>query len=296
MERCVERCVERRVELTGRVAVITGAGSGFGREFARLGAARGMRLVLADIDDTALDAIVSELRDAGSEVVGVRTDVSSEPAMQALADATMARFGTVHLLFNNAGVGSGGLVWESTPADWAWVLGVNLWSVIHGIRIFTPLMLAHGEPGHIVNTASAAGLISAPNMGIYNVSKHAVVALSETLYQDLRAVNAQIGASVLCPAFVPTGISTSHRNRPRGLRNDTPPTSSMLAAQAASVAAVAAGRISAVEVAAMTFEAIAERRFYVVPHAKILGLVQQRLSDVTTLANPSPLFGMSPQG
>ncbi len=282
------------MELTGKVAVITGAGSGFGREFARLGAARGMRLVLADIDEPALDAVVHELRDAGSEVLGVRTDVSSGDAMQALADATMARFGAVHLLFNNAGVGSGGLVWESTQADWEWVLGVNVWSVIHGVRIFTPLMLAHGDAGHIVNTASAAGLISAPNMGIYNVSKHAVVTLSETLYQDLLSVGAAIGASVLCPAFVPTGIAMSHRNRPAELWNDAPPTESMLAAQAASVAAVEAGRITAAEVAAMTFEAIAERRFYIVPHAKILGLVEQRMQDVLGQSNPAPVFGMTP--
>lgn len=285
------------MELTGRVAVITGAGSGFGREFARLGAARGLRLVLADINQSALDATVQELRDAGAEVLGMRTDVSSAEGIQALADATIAQFGKVHLLFNNAGVASGGLLWESTDADWQWVMGANVWSVIHAIRIFTPLMLGHGEPGHIVNTASAAGLLSAPNMGIYNVSKHAVVALSETLYHDLALVQAKIGVSVLCPAFVPTGIAHSHRNRPAELANSLPPTPSMLAAQQASVKAVESGRISAAEIAAITFAAIDAGQFYIVPHVRILDSVQQRMSDIVSCRNPSsviPLLPVSP--
>ena len=282
------------MEMTGRVAVITGAGSGFGREFARTAAARGMRLALADINQVALDATVDEMRAAGVDVIGVRTDVSKAEAVQALADATMSAFGAVHLLFNNAGVASGGFVWESTDADWQWVMGANVWSVIHGVRIFTPLMLAHGEPAHIVNTASAAGLISAPNMGIYNVSKHAVVALSETLYQDLRLVQAKVGVSVLCPAFVPTGIAQSHRNRPAELQNSAPPTPSMLAAQQASVKAVDSGRISAPEIAAMTFAAIDAGQFYIVPHTKILDIVSARLSDVVALRNPSEMFALMP--
>ncbi len=282
------------MEMTGRVAVITGAGSGFGREFARTAAARGMRLALADINQAALDATVDELRAAGTDVIGVRTDVSKAEAVQALADATMAAFGAVHLLFNNAGVASGGFVWESTDADWQWVMGANVWSVIHGVRIFAPLMLAHGEPAHIVNTASAAGLISAPNMGIYNVSKHAVVALSETLYQDLRLVQAKVGVSVLCPAFVPTGIAQSHRNRPAELQNSAPPTPSMLAAQQASVKAVESGRISAPDIAAMTFAAIDAGQFYIVPHTKILDIVSARLGDVVGLRNPSEMFALMP--
>ncbi len=283
------------MDMMGRVAVITGAGSGFGREFARLGASRGMKLVLADMNQPTLDATVRELHDAGSDVIGVRTDVSLADDVQALADAAMARFGAVHLLFNNAGVGSGGLVWESTDADWRWVMGANVWSVIHGVRIFTPLMLAHGEAAHIVNTASAAGLINAPNMGIYNVSKHAVVSLSETLYQDLKLVKARVGVSVLCPAFVPTGIAQSHRNRPATLANSTPPTPSMLAAQEASVKAVGAGRISAPEIAAMTFAAIDGGTFYIVPHAKILDIVRQRMDDITARQNPSDVFALTPQ-
>ena len=282
------------MEMTGRTAVITGAGSGFGREFAYIGAARGMKLVLADIDEAGLNATVAELRERGADVIGVPTDVSSAAAVQALADAAVAHFGKVHLLFNNAGVGSGGFVWESTHADWQWVLGVNVWSVIHGVRIFTPLMLAHGEPAHIVNTASAAGLINAPNMGIYNLSKHAVVSLSETLFHDLSVVKAQIGVSVLCPAFVPTGIATSHRNRPAALANDLPPTPSMLAAQQASVKAVASGRISAPEIAALTFDAIDEGRFYIVPHEKILDVVTQRMNDIVAQRNPSDMFAHMP--
>ena len=275
------------MEMQGRVAVITGAGSGFGREFARLGATRGLRLVLADINEAALTATVDELRAQGAAVIGVRTDVSKGEEVQALADAAMREFGAVHLLFNNAGVASGGFVWESTDADWRWVLGANVWSVIHGVRIFTPLMLAHGEPAHIVNTASAAGLLSAPNMGIYNVSKHAVVTLSETLYHDLQIAKSQVGVSVLCPAFVPTGIAHSHRNRPADLANDVPPTPSMLAAQQASVKAVESGRISAADVAAMTFAAIDAGTFYIVPHEKILDLVAVRMQDLTARRNPS---------
>ena len=281
------------MECSGRVAVITGAGSGFGREFARVAAARGMRLALADINQAALDETVRELRDGGAAVIGVVTDVSSAEAIQALADATMAAYGAVHLLFNNAGVASGGFVWESTLADWQWVMGANVWSVIHGVRIFTPLMLAHGEPAHIVNTASAAGLISAPNMGIYNVSKHAVVALSETLYHDLQLAQAKVGVSVLCPAFVPTGIAHSHRNRPTELANDIAPTASMLMAQEASVRAVESGRISAAEIATITFAAIDAGQFYIVPHEKILELVALRMQDIVSLRNPG---GMSSLG
>jgi NAD(P)-dependent dehydrogenase (short-subunit alcohol dehydrogenase family) len=281
------------MDYAGRVAVITGAGSGFGREFARVAASRGMKLALADINQTALDETVHELREGGTAVIGVPTDVSSAEAIQALADATMAAFGAVHLLFNNAGVASGGFVWESTPADWQWVMGANVWSVIHGVRIFTPLMLAHGEPAHIVNTASAAGLISAPNMGIYNLSKHAVVALSETLYHDLQLAEATVGVSVLCPAFVPTGIAHSHRNRPADLANDTPPTPSMLKAQQASVKAVESGRISAAEIAALTFAAIDTGQFYIVPHGKILDLVALRMQDVLALRNPTSTVSIS---
>ena len=277
------------MELHGRVAVITGAASGFGREFARTAAARGMKLVLADIDAAGLEAVAAELTAAGSEVLAQRTDVSDAAALQALADATMARFGAVHLLFNNAGVAVGGFVWEATEADWQWLMGVNLWSVIHGIRIFTPLMLAHGEPAHIVNTASAAGLISAPNMGVYNVTKHAVVTLSETLHRDLTFAKAKVGVSVLCPAFVPTGIAHSHRNRPAHLQNATEPTRSMRAAQDSAANAVQSGRMTAADVATATFAAIDSGRFYIVTHEEMVPLVQLRAQDIAAQRAPTPL-------
>ena len=276
---------------TNRVAVITGGASGFGREFALIGARLGMKLVLADVQQDALDRVKAELEALGAEVLAVRCDVRHAEQIQALADATMARFGAVHLLFNNAGVGSGGLVWENTQADWEWVLGVNLWGVIHGVRIFTPLMLAcaKADPeyeGHIVNTASMAGLLNAPTMGVYNVSKHAVVSLTESLYQDLRLVEAPISASVLCPYFVPTGISQSHRNRPDDVANAARPTTSQLAAQAMSDKAVSSGKVSAAAVAEMTFAAIGSDQFYVYSHPQALGHVQKRMEEIITQTNP----------
>ncbi len=276
---------------TNRVAVITGGASGFGREFALIGARLGMKLVLADVQQDALDRVKAELEALGAEVLAVRCDVRHADQIQALADATMARFGAVHLLFNNAGVGSGGLVWENTQADWEWVLGVNLWGVIHGVRIFTPLMLACAKTdpdyeGHIVNTASMAGLLNAPTMGVYNVSKHAVVSLTESLYQDLRLVDAPISASVLCPYFVPTGISQSHRNRPDDVAMSARPTVSQLAAQAMSDKAVSSGKVTAAAVAEMTFEAIGNDQFYVYSHPQALGHVQKRMEEIITRTNP----------
>jgi NAD(P)-dependent dehydrogenase (short-subunit alcohol dehydrogenase family) len=173
-------------DFAGKVAVITGAGGGFGREFARVAAALGMHLVLADIEKDVLDTVADELRESGARIIELRVDVSKAADMERLRDATYEHFGAAHLLFNNAGVGAGGFLWESTVADWEWVLGVNLWSVIHGIRLFVPKMIAQGDECHIVNTASVAGLLSAQMMGVYNVSKHAVVTLSETLFHDLR--------------------------------------------------------------------------------------------------------------
>ena len=284
----------------GKVAVITGGASGFGLEFARVGAARGMKLVLADVQQDALDSARAELEAAGAEVLAMRCDVRTADAVQALADATIARFGAVHLLFNNAGVGAGGLIWENTQADWEWVLGVNLWGVIHGMRIFTPLMLACAQKdpsyqGHIVNTASMAGLLNAPTMGIYNVSKHAVVSLSESLYQDLKLVDAPIGASVLCPYFVPTGISHSHRNRPEDVQNaPAPPTASQRAAQAMSEKAVSSGKVSAADVACMTFEAIDAGQFYIYSHPQALANVQQRMEEIVTIRNPGDPYAAVP--
>ncbi len=287
-------------EFKGKVAVITGGASGFGHEFAKIGARLGMKLVLADIQQDALDRVKAELEAQGVQVLALRCDVRHAAEVQALADAAMARFGAVYLVFNNAGVGSGGLIWENTQADWEWVLGVNLWGVIHGVRIFTPLMLecAKRDPsyqGHIVNTASMAGLLNAPTMGVYNVSKHAVVSLSESLYQDLQLVEAPIGASVLCPYFVPTGISQSHRNRPGDVRNDSKPTVSQQAAQAMSDKAVTSGKVSAEQVAEWTFDAIREQKFYIFSHPGALGNVQTRMEDIVLQRNPSDPYAAAPQ-
>ncbi|AOY90631.1 hypothetical protein BKK79_01410 [Cupriavidus sp. USMAA2-4] len=286
-------------QFEGKVAVITGGGSGFGKEFARLGTTLGMKLVLADVQQEALDAVVAECKAQGAQVIGVRTDVSKAEQVQALADAAMAAFGEVNLLFNNAGVGAGGLVWENSERDWEWVLGVNLYGVIHGVRIFTPLMLAAAERdpsyrGHIVNTASMAGLLNPPAMGVYNVSKHAVVSLSETLYQDLSLVTEQVGCSVLCPYFVPTGISQSQRNRPADLANAAPPTRSQLVSQALSDKAVSSGKVTAQHVAEMTFDAIREDRFYIYSHPQSLAPVQQRFEALIAQRNPGDPFADKP--
>ncbi|HEX2531630.1 MAG TPA: SDR family oxidoreductase [Burkholderiaceae bacterium] len=286
-------------DFKNRVAVITGGASGFGREFANVAARFGMRLVLADVQQEALDKARAELEGQGAQVLAVRCDVRKADAVQALADTVMERFGTVHLLFNNAGVGCGGLIWENSQADWEWVLGVNLWGVIHGVRIFTPLMLEcakreSGYEGHIVNTASMAGLLNAPAMGIYNVSKHAVVSLSESLYQDLKLVEAQIGASVLCPYFVPTGISQSDRNRPDDVRGDAAPTASQRAAQVMSEKAVSSGKVSAAQVAESTFDAIRDGRFYIYSHPGALGNVQKRMEDIILQRNPGDPYEATP--
>jgi NAD(P)-dependent dehydrogenase (short-subunit alcohol dehydrogenase family) len=274
-----------------RVAVITGAASGFGREFAYSGAKLGMKLVLADVQQDALATLEAELSGQGVAVLAVQCDVSKPEQVQALADATMARFAAVHLLFNNAGVGSGGLIWENSASDWDWVLGVNLFGVIHGVRIFTPLMLAcaTADPdyeGHIVNTASVAGLQNAPTMGIYNVSKHAVVSVTETLYQDLQLIEAPIGTSLLCPYFVPTGIHQSERNRPAEMQNEAAPTTSQRAAQAFSEKAVVSGKISAAQVAQLTFDAIRGDQFYIYSDLEPLASVRKRMEDLVRQRNP----------
>ena len=281
-------------DFAGKVAVVTGAGSGFGREFARIGAGLGMNLSLADIQPEALAATADELRALGAQVIAETVDVSRGDDVARLAQRTLDAFGAVHLLFNNAGVAAGGLVWEHTVKDWEWVLGVNLWGVIHGVRTFVPIMLAQGDDCHVVNTASVAGLLSPQMMGIYNVSKHGVVTLTETLYQDLRVTGSRVGVSLLCPAFVPTGIAQSHRNRPAELRDAAAPTASMLASQKASEKAVSSGRISAVEVAQATFDAIRENRFYVITHPRILASVELRLQDVVAQRNPSDPFSFKP--
>ena len=283
----------------GKTAVLTGAGSGFGLECARIGARLGMNLVLVDVQQDALDAAAAEMRAAGAQVLAQRVDVSNAAQMEALGAQVHARFGAPHLVFNNAGVGAGGLVWENSVKDWEWVLGVNLMGVVHGVRVFTPMMLeaAKNDPawrGHIVNTASMAGLLAPPNMGIYNVSKHAVVSLSETLYQDLSLVTDQVGASVLCPYFVATGINDSQRNRPGELAADKP-TKSQLIGQAMIGKAVSAGKVTAAEVAQKVFDAVAAGQFYIYSHPKAIGAVQTRMEDILQARNPTDPFADKPE-
>jgi NAD(P)-dependent dehydrogenase (short-subunit alcohol dehydrogenase family) len=283
---------------TGRTAVITGAASGFGLEASRIAANKGMAIVMADIQQDALDAAAAEIAALGAQVLPYRLDVSSAAAVEAMGAATRERFGAPHFVFNNAGVGSGGLIWEQSVRDWEWVLGVNLMGVVHGVRVFTPMMLeaARRDPsyeGHIVNTASMAGLLNPPNMGIYNVSKHAVVSLSETLYHDLRLVSDQVRASVLCPYFVPTGITRSERNRPADL--DRQPTKSQVVARAMSDKAVSSGRVTAATVAQFVFDALAEERFYIYSHPQALGNVQSRMEDIVAGRNPSDPFASRPE-
>lgn len=286
-------------DFKGKTAVLTGAGSGFGLECARIGARLGMNLVLVDVQQDALDKAAAEATAAGVPVLARRVDVSSAEQMEALAAAVKERFGAPHFVFNNAGVGSGGLIWENSVADWNWVLGVNVWGVVHGVRLFTPMMLeaAQADPayrGHIVNTASMAGLLNPPNMGVYNVSKHAVVSLTETLYQDLALITDQVGASVLCPFFVATGISQSHRNRPGELKAEKP-TKSQLIGQAMSDKAVSSGKVTAADVAQKVFDAISANQFYIYSHPKAINSVQTRLEDIMQARNPTDPFKEKPE-
>ena len=286
-------------DFKGKTAVLTGAGSGFGLECARIGAQLGMNLVLVDVQQDALDNAAAELQTTGVQVMAHKVDVGSAAAMEVLAKQVKARFGAPHFVFNNAGVAAGGLLWENTVADWNWVLGVNLWGVVHGVRLFTPMMLeaAKKDPsyqGHIVNTASMAGLLTPPNMGIYNVSKHAVVSLTETLYQDLSLVTDQVSASVLCPYFVPTGISHSERNRPGDLAA-AQPTQSQMIGQVMSEKAVSSGKVTAGEVAQMVFDAVRAGQFYIYSHPQALGNVQQRMEAIVMGQNPPDPFAARPE-
>jgi NAD(P)-dependent dehydrogenase (short-subunit alcohol dehydrogenase family) len=288
-------------DFKNKTAVLTGAGSGFGLECARIGAKLGMNLVLADVQQDALDKAVAEVSALGAQVLPFKLDVGKAEQVEAMGAATLERFGAPHFVFNNAGVGAGGLIWEHTLKDWEWVVNVNIMGVAHGVRVFTPMMLEAAKKdasyqGHIVNTASMAGLLNAPNMGVYNVSKHAVVALSETLYQDLCLVTDQVSASVLCPFFVPTGISQSHRNRPeefkqRGIK----PTKSQMIGQAMSDKAVGSGKVSAADVAQMVFDAVAADRFYIYSHPKAINSVQTRLEDIMQARNPTDPFSHKPE-
>ena len=285
-------------DFKGKTAVLTGAGSGFGLECARIAARRGMNVVLVDVQQDALNAADAEIKALGARTLARRVDVSDAKAMAQLAQDVKSNFGAPHFVFNNAGVGAGGLIWESTVKDWEWVLGVNVWGVIHGVHQFTPMMLAAAREdpaysGHIVNTASMAGLVTPPNMGVYNVSKHAVVALTETLYQDLHLVTDQVSASVLCPFFVPTGIDKSERNRPADAAEAL--TASQRVGQAMMAKAVTSGKVTAEEVAQMVFHAMEHDQFYIYSHPKALASFKARADAIVAGENPPDPFAGRPE-
>ncbi len=274
-------------EFDGRVAVVTGGASGIGFALGRRFAREGMKVVLADIEAQALDDAVAQLRAAGGEVHGVVTDVSDGDQMQALADEAVARFGAVHVVCNNAGVGSGGSAWEMPLSTWQWVLGVNLWGVIHGIRAFVPILLQQDE-GYLVNTASVAGLVAAPYMAPYNASKHAVVAISESLHHELAFAGPHVKVSVLCPAWVKTRIAESARNRPRHLRDDD---EAATAGGAAVLQQLIDQGMEPDVVADKVLEAMRAEQFWIFTHDEEgdfwVDLVTSRLDSVRGRTNPA---------
>jgi len=280
-------------EFKDKVAVVTGSASGIGRGLAERSAREGMKVVLADVEEQALAQAEKEMKAAGASVLTVLTDVSKASDVAALAQKTLDTFGGVHLLCNNAGVSAGGLLWESTQADWEWVMGVNLWGVINGVRTFTPIMLEQDTQCHIVNTASMAGLISSSGNGIYAVTKHGVVALSETLYHQLAQVGANVNVSVLCPGLINTQIMDCARNRPAGLQNDPAvemkirETPEYQAAEEMMRLALAGG-MPPIEVADCVFNAVIEEKFYILANAdpfKPMALL--RMEDVVQEPNPT---------
>ena len=263
-------------DLKGKVAAVTGAASGLGRAMALAFADEGMNLALADVVD--MTEVVSLIRSKGVKASSMKVDVSKAEDVEAFAALADRELGGAHVVCNNAGVSPLGAAWETSVDDWRWILGVNLWGVIHGVRSFVPRLMARGD-GHVVNTASVAGIINPPGSGAYNVTKHAVVALSETLQHDLRERGSKVGVSVLCPAYVPTGIADSERNRPAGFA-PTPMSKEMLARQAMLRKAVSSGRLTADDVARAVVSAVKEERFYILTHARIKGAIRARMEDI----------------
>ena len=264
------------IDLKGKVAAVTGAASGLGRAMALAFADEGMNLALADVVD--MTEVVSLIRSKGVKASSMKVDVSKAEDVEAFAALADRELGGAHVVCNNAGVSPLGAAWETSVDDWRWILGVNLWGVIHGVRSFVPRLMARGD-GHVVNTASVAGIINPPGSGAYNVTKHAVVALSETLQHDLRERGSKVGVSVLCPAYVPTGIADSERNRPAGFA-PTPMSKEMLARQAMLRKAVSSGRLTADDVARAVVSAVKEERFYILTHARIKGAIRARMEDI----------------
>lgn len=275
-------------DFKGKVAVVTGGASGIGRAMAEKFASNGMKLVLADIEQSALDKTAKEMRGKGAEVLPLKTNVANADEMESLLKNTLDAFGKVHIVCNNAGVASAGLCWERTLTDWEWVLGVNLWGVIHGIRLFVPQMLKQGEEGHVVNTASLAGMISGPGMATYNVTKHGVVTLSETLFHELAALGSKVKVSVLCPAWVNTKIGESERNRPAELANDPASTKRgpMEDILEKTVRQLLISGLTPEEVAGRVFDAIENEKFYILMHPQYTSAVKSRFDAILEGRNP----------
>ena len=274
-------------EFRDKVAVVTGAASGIGRALATAFAAEGMRVVLADVEAGALDEAAHAIAATGTKTLAVLTDVSKGEQVEALARAATDAFGAVHVVCNNAGVSVSGLSWMHTVADWEWVLGVNLWGVIHGVRVFTPLLLAQGGEGHVVNTASIAGMLSGPGMSVYDVTKHGVVTLSESLYHELRLLGSTIGVSVICPAWVNTRIIDSERNRPAELASTAQALPGREDIEKMARSLLASG-LPPARVASLVVDAVRAGRFYVLPHPEWKAYVRTRMEDILEDRNPSP--------
>lgn len=274
-------------DFQNKVAVITGAASGIGRALAERSASAGMKVVLADIEEEALVRTEKEMRAAGRTVLAVRTDVSKPEDVKALAGKTLASFGAVHLLCNNAGVGVASKVtWETTVEDWQWCLGVNLWGVIHGIRTFVPIMLRQDTEGHVVNTASVAGLLSRPYMAIYQATKHAVVTITESLHHELSLLNSKVRASVLCPGLIRTSIMSCYRNRPAELGTQS-------AEEATTVPSMWEAYRQGIDagfppkfLADQVFHAIWQEKLYIHTTTEFHELIRQRVDDIVGQRNP----------
>lgn len=274
-----------------RVAVVTGGASGIGRAMAERFAAAGMKVVLADIEASALQQAEQEMCASGATVLGVLTDVAKAESVEALAQKTLEAFGGVHVVCNNAGVGGGfGPMWTQPVQNWEWAFGVNLWGVIHGIRTFTPIMLKQDTEGHIVNTASMAGLISSPFMSVYDATKFAVVTISESLHLELAMQNAKVKVSVLCPGFVNTNIATSERNRPAALQVETPQFSEAEISFATVMFAGIASGTPPATVADKVFTAVQNEQFYILPHPELLSVVRMRMEAILGQQNPPSVF------
>jgi NAD(P)-dependent dehydrogenase (short-subunit alcohol dehydrogenase family) len=273
-------------DFEGKIAVVTGAASGIGNALAERFARAGMKVVPADVEEPALEAAVRELKQREHDVIGVRTDVSSAESVEELARQTLAAYGKVHVLCNNAGVGGGrGLVWQSSLQDWQWLLGVNFWGVVHGIRAFLPIMLAQGEEGHVVNTASLAGLTA--GSGIYGVTKHAVVSLSEALHLQLQLIQSKISVSALCPGFVRTNITNASRNRPAELQNeDEPPLDGVEEEIRAAMERAVQGGLAPAEVAEIVLDAIRKEQFWILTTDEFDGAVRGRVDGILARRNP----------